>query len=115
MEENYIIIANLNEEKKREYEEKLKKEEYSIIINKENYIYARKEKNNNENYEKEVIEFFLQVLKKYTNYRELYLDITDVLNYVIENNVQNVSKEGKIRWMIRQLITKAILDNAKED
>jgi len=41
------------------------------IINKENYIYARKEKNNNENYEKEVIEFFLQVLKKYTNYTQI--------------------------------------------
>ena len=116
MEENYVLVANLNKDKVKEYVEKLKKKELDIIINNENYIYARKANINNENYEKEkeVIESFIHVLKKYENHGELYLNITSEIDYVIKNNVQNILKEGVIRWMIRQSITKAIIENKKQ-
>ncbi len=110
----YELIINLNTEMKKVYEKYFRDEEYQILVNEDNLIFAKKVNNSNKNFknEKEIIDFTINMAKRQNANGILYINLDKEINAIL-NKVGNLDKvdfkSNFISWQIRQAILKSIL------
>ena len=104
-----IIINPLIIPRKSVYEVKL------LALDKEGLIFAKKEINKEVNIENEnkLIELVTSIAKKYTDTGMIYINLSEEFNSALANEEFDINKDGRIRWKMRQEITKAIMNKNK--
>lgn len=111
----YILIMNLSKEMQTIYEKSLKRDKYEIKKIEEGLIFAKKEINKEVNIENEnkLIELVISIAKKYTDTGMIYINLSEEFNSALANEEFDINKDGRIRWKMRQEITKAIMNKNK--
>lgn len=113
----YELIINLNEETKKVYEKYFRDEEYQILVNENNLIFAKKVNNsNNFKNEKELIDFAINMAKRQNVAGVLYINLDKEMNSILDKvgNLDEVDfKSNFISWQIRQAILKSIIKRDK--
>lgn len=118
MENEYEVIANLNKETKKVYENYYNSENYEILINKDDMILVKKNNNININleHEKIITRVLESMLKRYSGHGIIYINLTKEFNLILERikDIPNVRPvDNTITWPLRQAITKAIINKNK--
>ena len=119
MKNKYKLLINLSGEMKKIYEKSYKEEKYDLLVNEDGIIIAKKNNGDNINIEHEelVIRTLSSMAKKYSKVGFLYIDLTKVINSILENIEEDEEiriADKRITWPIRQKITKAIVDKSKK-
>ena len=75
----------------------------------------KKEINKEVNIENEnkLIELVISIAKKYTDTGMIYINLSEEFNSALANEEFDINKDVRIRWKIRQEITKAIMNKNK--
>ena len=115
MENEYEVIANLNKETKKVYENHYNAENYKLLINEDDVILVKKENNANINieHEKLIVKVLSSMIKKYSGHGILYINLTKEFNSIlkrIEGDCNVRGSDNVIIWPLRQAITKAIVN-----
>ena len=106
----YVLIMNLGKEMQKIYEKSLEKEEYKLKFVENGIIFAKKEFDEkiDTNLEEKLIDLVVAIAKKYTKIGVLYIDLSEEFNLALKDKAFDINKDGRIRWKIRQEVTKAI-------
>ena len=120
MEEKYELFMNLAEETHKIYKRALKTEEYEILGEdlERGILFARQGKRELNG---KIIQLIISMARKYPMSGTLAIDITkevqEICNIIEEDKVfESKGKiNGKITWLMRQAITKAIVEKGKKE
>ena len=87
MKNKYKLLINLSGEMKKIYEKSYKEEKYDLLVNEDGIIIAKKTNGDNINIEHEelIIRTLSSMAKKYTKVGFLYIDLTKVINSILDN------------------------------
>ncbi len=119
MEEKYELFMNLAEETHKIYKRALKTEEYEILgedLERGILLASKGKRDLNE----KIIQLIISMAKKYPMGGTLAINITkevqEICNIIEEDKIfeSNGKINGKITWLMRQAITKAIVEKGKK-
>ena len=115
MENEYEIIANLNNETKKIYEKHYNSENYDILLNENDMILAKKNNNIDINlkHEKLISEVLVSMIKKYKGHGLIYINLTKEYNLILKRikDIPNIkTTNNAITWPLRQAILKALIN-----
>lgn len=113
MKNKYILILSTNEITKRVYKRQLKTENYDIIADDGNMLFAKQTEieQTNLKYERYLIDITISIIKKYRIDKFVYMDLTNVFNEIMNkiSNEEGVKPiDNRITWAIRQEIVKIL-------
>ena len=105
MKNKYKLLINLSGEMKKIYEKSYKEEKYDLLVNEDGIIIAKKTNGDNINIEHEelIIRTLSSMAKKYTKVGFLYIDLTKVINSILDN-IENEEEITKLEKEISLLI-----------
>lgn len=117
MEDIYILIMNLDGETREYYEKRFVLDGYQFLICEEDILLVKKGNSNNE---KECEAFLVRLVKsmvrKYSSRGLLYIDFSQEfasMMAIMKKNKNFRKVDNRIFWMIRQAITRAIIEKEK--
>ena len=110
MEEEFKIIFNMQDEMFNIFQKSFQKDGYEIVAKEKNILFIKKSKIN---LSKDQIARILGMYKLHNPNGVLFVDITSAVKYLITVPEEKIKNDGRFRWMMRQALTKAIVEKSQ--